>query len=101
MNSGKVITNFSDFTNESEDSNIEMDVSILDSLVELVGSEECVEECAKEAFEDLKESFEKNEVEITGEDPAENLAIASLVVKLVENGKLGPEDADKFIEENI
>lgn len=101
MDSGKIITDFNSFTNEAQESNSEVDTGILDSLIELVGSEKDVEECAKAAFKELKDSFEKNEVEIDGQEPAEKLAMASLIVKLVETGKLGPQEADSFIEDNM
>ena len=101
MNNGRIITNFSNFTNEADGSNVEVDTKILDVLIELVGSEKDVEICAKSAFKDLRESFEKNEVEVDGKEPADKLAMASLIVKLVESGKLGPEDADTFIEEHL
>lgn len=102
MNNGKIVTDFNSFiTNESEESSAELDTKLLDELVELVGSEEDVESCAKEAFEELEKAFKENKVEVKGEDPAEKLAMASLIVKLVEKGKLGPEDADTFIEEKI
>jgi len=101
MDNGKIITDFNSFTNEAQESNSEVDTGILDSLIELVGSEKDVEECAKAAFKELKDSFEKNEVEIDGQEPAEKLAMASLIVKLVETGKLGPQEADSFIEDNM
>lgn len=89
--------------NESIDENVDMDIDtkILDELVELVGSEEDVEEAAKAAFEELSAAAESEEVEMTEEDVPENLAIAALVVKLVEMGKLGPEEADSFVEEHL
>lgn len=80
---------------------LEIDTKILDDLVELVGSEEEVEEAAKIAFEELAESFEKGEIEFNEQPVPENLALASLVVKLVELGKLGPDEADDFIEKAI
>lgn len=101
MDNGKIITDFNSFTNEAQESNSEVDTGILDSLIELVGSEKDVEECAKAAFKELKDSFEKNEVEIDGQEPAEKLAMASLIVKLVETGKLGPQEADSFIADNM
>lgn len=106
MNNSRIITNFNTFTNESEHSSEKkpkppVDTEILDKLIELVESEEDVEACAKEAFEELKKAFEENKVEVKGDEPADKLAMASLIVKLVEKGKLGPEDADTFIEENM
>jgi hypothetical protein len=88
---------------ESIDENVDMDIDtkILDELVELVGSEEDVEEAAKAAFEELSAAAESEEVEMTEEDVPEKLAIASLVVKLVEMGKLGPEEADSLIEKHL
>lgn len=102
MEDKKIITNFDNFTNESDETvDINVDTKSLETLIDLVGSEEEVEKCAKEAFEELQESFEKNEVELDEGETAESLAMASLIVKLVEKGKLGPEEADTFIEENI
>ena len=66
--------------------------------IDLVGSEEDVEECAKESFEELQKAFERGEVEAK-EGPADKLALSALIVKLVEKGKLGPHEADSFIED--
>lgn len=105
MKNTKLITSASEFfaskINEESENEVKLDVSILDKLVEIVGNEEDVEDCAKEAFEDLQKSFEKNEVDIKDGDNAEHLALASLIVKLVEKGKLGPQEADSFVEENL
>ena len=49
----------------------------------------------------LKENCRLTTVELDEGETAESLAMASLIVKLVEKGKLGPEEADTFIEENI
>ena len=78
-----------------------IDEAILDALVEIVGSEEEVEEAAKEAHEDLMAAFEKNEVEMADGDVPEKLAVAALVIKLVEMGKIGPEDADSIIADHL
>jgi hypothetical protein len=83
----------------SEELNISDD--ILDALVELVGSEEEVEAAAEASFNDLTEAFEKNELEMSDESVPEKLAIAALVVKLVEMGKLGPDEADSFIADHL
>lgn len=85
---------------ESIDENVDMniDTAILDELVELVGSEEDVEEAAKAAFEQLSAAAESDEVEMTEEDVPEKLAMAALLVKLVEMGKLDPADADQLME---
>jgi hypothetical protein len=80
---------------------LNLDEEMLDALVELVGSEEDVEAAAKESFDDLTQAFEKGEVEMNEESVPEKLAIAALIVKLVEMGKLGPEEADSFIEEHL
>lgn len=107
MNNRRIITDFTAFTNESKGAsskkknNSPVDTEILDKLVELVESEKDVEICAKEAFKDLEQAFKENKVEVKGDEPADKLAMASLIVKLVEKGKLGPEDADSFIEENM
>lgn len=86
-------------SNPADELNI--DESILDSLVELVGSEEEIEEAAEAAFMDLTAAFEKNEIEMEEDSVPENLALASLILKLVEMGKIGPEEADAFIAEHL
>jgi hypothetical protein len=85
---------------ESIDENVDLniDTAILDELVELVGSEEDVEEAAKAAFEDLSAAANSNQVEMTEGDVPEKLAMAALLVKLVEMGKLDPANADKLME---
>lgn len=88
-------------SNPDEEATLDLDTQILDELVELVGSEEEVEAAAKEAHDDLVAAFERNEVEIDEDSVPEKLAIASLILKLVEMGKLGPEDADSFIEKHV
>ncbi len=85
--------------NNSEE--LEFDESLIDSLVELVGSEEEVEAAAKEAHDDLVSAFEKNEVEIEEEDMPEKLAIAALILKLIEMGKIGPDEAEELMSEHI
>lgn len=80
---------------------IELDEDVLDALVELVGSEEDVEAAAEESFNDLVSSFEKGELEATDEMVPEKLAIAALLVKLVELGKIGPDEADSFLDEYL
>lgn len=74
---------------------------VLDALVELVGSEEEIEAAAKASFDDLSAAFEKGEIEMTEEDVPEKLAMAALMVKLVEMGKIGPEEADSFIADHL
>jgi len=103
----KIVTNYQDYSSGANPSDegkkvAEMiDPSIIDNLVDIVGSEEDVEAAAKEAFEELKAAFDKNEVEIKEGNSPDSLAMAALVLKLVELGKLGPQEADKFIEENL
>lgn len=89
--------------NEMEESEIpfEIDESLFDELVELVGSEEDIEEAAEGAYSDLAEAAEKGDVEMSEDDMPEKLAIAALLVKLVEKGKLGPDDADGLIEKYL
>ena len=98
-------TSFSSFNasiiNENAETEMDMDETILGDLVDLVGSEQDVEDCAREAFEDLKKSFERNEAEIPEGERGEHLAISALIVKLVEKGKLGPQEADSFIENKL
>jgi hypothetical protein len=87
--------------NESEEFIESFDNELLDELVELVGSEEDVEAAAKEAHEDLLAASENDEVEMTEEDVPENLAIAALIIKLVEMGSISPEDGDGLIEKYL
>ena len=87
--------------NEEVDS-YELDLAeeLLDELVDAVGSEEEVEAAAKEAYEDLKNAYESNEIEMMDGGIPENLAMSALVLKLVEQGKLDPKKADAFIGDN-
>lgn len=78
---------------------LDINTELLDKLVELVGSEEEIEEAAELAFEDLSNAAENGQVEMGDEDVPEKLAVAALLVKLVELGKVGPEEADEFIAE--
>jgi hypothetical protein len=89
--------------NEMEESELsfELDEAMLDELVELVGSEEEVEAAAEESYDDLEKAAEKGEVEVSDEDIPEKLVIAALLVKLVEKGMIGPEDADGLIEKYL
>lgn len=80
---------------------LNLDEEIIEALVELVGSEEEVEEAAEASFNDLAEAFEKNEIELDENAMPENLALAALVLKLVEMGSLGPEEADSFIADHL
>lgn len=93
---------FAKKVNEAADADsLDIDTSILDELVEIVGSEEDIEEAASEAYDDLAKAFEKGEVEMSEGDVPENLAIASLVLKLVEMGSIDPQAADEFIAKHI
>jgi hypothetical protein len=80
---------------------LNIDDSIIEELVELVGSEEDIEAAAEAAYNDLMAAAEADEVEMNEEDVPEKLAIAALIVKLVEMGKLGPDEADSFIANNL
>jgi hypothetical protein len=86
---------------EKEDLELELNIEeeIISKIVDLVGSEEKVEAAAEMAYEELLSSFENNEVEIEEEDLPQNLALASLIIKLVELGDLDPEEADSFLQE--
>ena len=103
----KIVTNYQEYSSGANPSDegktvaAMIDPSIIDNLVDVVGSEEDVETAAKEAFEELKTAFDKNEVEIKDGSSPDSLAMAALVLKLVEMGKLGPQEADTFIEENL
>lgn len=89
--------------NEMEESDMpfELDESLFDELVELVGSEEDIEEAAGAAYDDLESAAKNGEVEISDDEIPEKLVIAALLVKLVETGKLGPDDADGLIEKYL
>ena len=85
------------------DENIPFDIdeSLLDELVELVGSEEKLEEAAMEAYTELEEAAEKGDVEMNAGDVPEKLVIASLIVKLSERGDLSISDAEGLIEKYL
>ncbi len=83
------------------DTPFELDESLLDELIEIVGSEEDIEEAAAAAHEELESAANSGEVEMSDDDVPEKLAIAALLVKLVETGKLGPDDADGLIEKYL
>ena len=98
----KQLSRLENFSEESEETKqFDLNEETLERLVELVGSEEDVEMAAKESHEDLLKASEAGEIEYQEESVPEKLAIAALVVKLVEMGKLGPEDADQFIQEHL
>jgi hypothetical protein len=80
---------------------LNIDTEILDALVDIVGSEEDVESAAEESFNELMSAFENDEIEASDEMVPEKLALAALIVKLVELGKIGPDEADSFIEEYL
>lgn len=84
-----------------EDLPFEVDVALLDELVELVGSEEEVEFAAEESYNELQEAVQNDGVELNDSDIPEKLVIAALLVKLVESGKLDPEDADGLLEKYL
>jgi len=85
----------------NEQTGVNISEEMIEKLVELVGSEEEVEEAAKSAHDELLAASEAGEVEYSEESVPEKLAVAALIVKLVELGKLGPEDADQFIQEHL
>lgn len=104
MSKNKLFTSFVEYNKyhkvfENEESSADIDESVIEKLVDLVGGEDDVEAAAKEAFEELEKAFERNEVKMEEAKSAENLAISALIVKLVERGKLGPEEADDFIKD--
>ena len=84
-----------------EDLPFEVDEALLDELVELVGSEEDVEFAAEESYNELQEAVQNDGVELNDSDIPEKLVIAALLVKLVESGKLDPEDADGLLEKYL
>jgi len=100
----KLVRTLADFNKqkleEAETTELNLAEAIIEDLVDAVGSEEDVEAAAKEAYEDLKNAFESDEIEMMEEGVPENLAMSALVVKLVEQGKLDPKKADAFIGDN-
>ena len=86
--------------NEMDTHELNLAEELLDDLVEAVGSEEEVEAAAKEAYEDLKNAYDSNEIEMMEEGVPENLAMSALILKLVEQGNLDPKKADEFIGDN-
>lgn len=86
---------------ESEDIAIDIDDALLDELIELVGSEEDVEEAAESAYNKLMAASESDDIEFNDDDVPEKLAIAALMVTLVESGKLDPQEADDLIEKYL
>ena len=89
------------FLNEKYDESLNIDIELLDDIVNMVGSEECVEDCAKEAYDELKSAFDNDSATVDDIDSAEMLAISSLIVKLVENGNLEPEQAEELLSKII
>lgn len=76
------------------------DKSLIEELVDLVGSEEEVEEAAEMCYNELMDAFENNEIELEDENVIpETLAFSALVIKLVELGKLDPQDAEDFLQD--
>ena len=98
----KELMRLENFSEEPEESKqFDLNEETLEHLIELVGSEEDVEMAAKASHDDLLKASEAGEIEYQEESVPEKLAIAALIVKLVELGKLGPEDADSFIQEHL
>jgi len=90
-----------DVNEEVDSAELDLAEEILDELVEAVGSEEDVEKAAEEAYNDLKNAYDSDEIEMMEKEGVpENLAMSALIVKLVEQGKLDPKKADKFIGDN-
>ena len=86
---------------EDESNQLNLAEELLDELVEAVGSEEEVEKAAEEAYNDLKNAYDSNEIEMMEKEGVpENLAMSALIVKLVEQGKLDAKKADSFIGDN-
>ena len=98
------VMNFREYRlNEMEEAEVpfDLDESMLDELVEIVGSEEEVEEAAEDAYNELAAAAESGELEMSEDEMPEKLVIAALLVKLVEKGKIGPDDADGLIEKYL
>ncbi len=90
-----------DVNEEVDTHELELAEELLDELVDAVGSEEEVEAASKAAYEDLKNAYESNEIEMMEEGVPENLAMSALIIKLVESGKLDPKKANDFIGDNV
>jgi len=86
-----------DFDEEVYEENF--DPSLIEELIDLVGSEEEVEEAAEMCYTELMDAFQNNEVELEEDTLPETLAFSALVIKLVELGKLDPQDAEDFLQE--
>ena len=87
-----------DFSEDTFEENF--DPSLIEELIDLVGSEEEVEEAAELCYNELMDAFENNDVELEdGDTLPETLAFSALVIKLVELGKLDPEDAEDFLQD--
>lgn len=95
------VMSFKMFSLNEQAEELDLEESIIGDLVDLVGSEEEVEAAAEAAYDELSASFESGQLEMKEGDVPENLAMSALVLKLVELGKLGPEEADSFIESAI
>jgi hypothetical protein len=88
--------------NESmEDSEFTIDESLLDELVELVGSEEEVEQAAEEAHNQLLAALEAGEADFEEGDVPEALTIAALIVTLVDLGKLDAPAANDLLKKYL
>lgn len=79
----------------------EMNEELIEELIQIVGSEEDVEAAAEEAYNDLLDAFERDDVEMEEEDVPEKLAVAALIIKLAEKDLLSAEDADGLIEKYL
>jgi hypothetical protein len=88
-----------DFTEEAYEENF--DPSLIEELIDLVGSEEEVEEAAELCYMELMDAFQNNEVELEDDTIPETLAFSALVIKLVELGKLDPQDAEDFLQDYL
>lgn len=97
---GKSMEDEEEVNEEIDTYELELAEELLDELIEAVGSEEEVEAAAKAAYEELKDAYESNEIEMMEEGIPENLAMSALIIKLVENGKLDPKKANDFIGDN-
>jgi proline dehydrogenase len=88
--------------NESmEDLEFTIDEALLDELVELVGSEEEVEQAAEEAHNQLLAALEAGEADFEEGDVPEALTIAALIVTLVDLGKLDAPAANDLLKKYL
>jgi hypothetical protein len=79
----------------------DFNTDLLDELIDLVGSEEEVEEAAELAYNDLVKKLDSNDFDMEEDEAPERLAVISLILKLIELNKLSPLDAEEILEKYL